>query len=1091
MDSELYSRLLFIKKLGHALFLPQPPTNLPRELQIQGTQIGDVGVVTKQGSFDRIFNILHGSEHQFNQLGVPNNFEPLTPAAIIKEEPHEPGSSVSNAVVEKRRVTMTAGVEDNIFVPASAGAEIEVSTNSNQMAVLLLPDGASSWDLQSLESFMNYADKHSDDWYRFVNGVLGRRIANGDLRLVTGVTKTPSWHVAVTERSSSKTKPSLKLKAVTVAHAGASGTWSWNESTSGRNSGPRRHQPQDGEDWTNSQTVFLRSYGVYTRHGLPKAVPITDWRQSKEEVPYAELFSGQSPPAPGDSGALNTGTLSAHTDRPRTEGADPPTNNVDSLNLVDIQYHPSRAIYRHLLDCAPDATVAIIHDNDWVSLINEDDDGLPTDNEFISRIADKFDIATSETGGVFLQPRSASGRKTPGEQESQGLAIQLESADPPLPSRSSGEMTQAFPSNNVFALIIGINDYRHPSFLPLRGAVNDARAFQKYLLDSYDNKGVQVLPQNILLIENENATRSAILDGFKSHFLENKDIPDHGGATMIFFFAGYGSLAPVTGNLITHDLVETMCPVDERTTNAAGEYVHTIPHYVLGGLIWQLAEKKGQNITVILDSSNSGVRGFIEGIRATIGHSHPSPPELDSDGEAQFCSPWNPSATSHVLLAACRPYEIAEEVDYQGVRRGRFTTSLIGLLRWARLSTTTYKELMSRTEGWSGQHPYCGGSTDRLIFDGNYPATGPSPPGSTRIPTSSELFSVAMGAAEGVVPGTEFAAYDANNKFLCTFVAQSVEVAKTTLVAADQPSLPVLIPRGSRAVVSDWKNPAMILRVHTSADFLYTTHLFPKVSNANRLRRFVQAKADEAQLIIRTDEKNSKIVLEPCEGTTMRKAQREMRFSLGNPAHLPDAMDGVAHFNYFLERSNKEDPLLEVPPNNGVRVPGFALEMHRLLGDFPTRKPDPSVGLNGNMVVDGAVRFVSEEGARYGFTICNTSPEDLYPYLFYFDPETFTIQDWYLPEGSHVEAPLPSGKRLTLGMGGERAFEFTLSAGQEESSGFLKLFVAREFIDLKWIKQGMSPFHPQFVGTGRLEMKHERLNYLTWDALTVTLTMTR
>jgi hypothetical protein len=247
---------------------------------------------------------------------------------------------------------------------------------------------------------------------------------------------------------------------------------------------------------------------------------------------------------------------------------------------------------------------------------------------------------------------------------------------------------------------------------------------------------------------------------------------------------------------------------------------------------------------------------------------------------------------------------------------------------------------------------------------------------------------------EGVVPGTEFAAHDANNNFLCTFVAQSVELAKTNLqvVATEQPSDPVLIPRGSRAVVSDWKNHAMILRVHTSADFQHTTHLFPKVSHANRLPRFVQAKADEAHLIIRTDEENSKIVLESCEGTTIRKAQREMRFPLNNPAHLPDAMDGVAHFNYFLERSNKEDPLLEVLPNNGVRVPAFALEMHRLLGDFPTRKPDPSVGLNGNMVVDGAVRFASEEGARYGFTICNTSPENLYPYLFYFDPETFTIQ---------------------------------------------------------------------------------------------------
>jgi hypothetical protein len=121
------------------------------------------------------------------------------------------------------------------------------------------------------------------------------------------------------------------------------------------------------------------------------------------------------------------------------------------------------------------------------------------------------------------------------------------------------------------------------------------RAFQKYLLDSYDDKGLQVPPQNILLIENENATRSAILDGFKSHFLENKDIPDHRWATMIFFFAGRGSRALVTGNLIARK-VEAICPVDERTMNAARKYVHAIPDYVLGWLLWQLSQKKGQNI---------------------------------------------------------------------------------------------------------------------------------------------------------------------------------------------------------------------------------------------------------------------------------------------------------------------------------------------------------------------------------------------------------------------------------------------------------------------------------------------------------------
>jgi hypothetical protein len=44
------------------------------------------------------------------------------------------------------------------------------------------------------------------------------------------------------------------------------------------------------------------------------------------------------------------------------------------------------------------------------------------------------------------------------------------------------------------------------------------------------------------------------------------------------------------------------------------------------------------------------------------------------------------------------------------------------------------------------------------------------------------------------------------------------------------------------------------------------------------------------------------------------------------------------------------------------------------------------------MIKDGAVGLTSEVGAQYGFTIRNSSGEDLFPYLFYFDPETCTIQ---------------------------------------------------------------------------------------------------
>jgi hypothetical protein len=63
--------------------------------------------------------------------------------------------------------------------------------------------------------------------------------------------------------------------------------------------------------------------------------------------------------------------------------------------------------------------------------------------------------------------------------------------------------------------------------------------------------------------------------------------------------------------------------------------------------------------------------------------------------------------------------------------------------------------------------------------------------------------------------------------------------------------------------------------------------------------------------------------------------------------------------------------------------------MHRLLGEYPFCRPDLQ---DGNRIKDGEVRLTSEIDTQYGFTIRNTSDENLFPYLFYFDPETYTIQ---------------------------------------------------------------------------------------------------
>ncbi|KAK7012789.1 Metacaspase-7 [Favolaschia claudopus] len=670
--------------------------------------------------------------------------------------------------------------------------------------------------------------------------------------------------------------------------------------------------------------------------------------------------------------------------------------------------------------------------------------------------------------------------------------------------------------DTIFALIVGIDDYiKSDELRPLDGAVNDAKEFRKYL-----EEVLHVPADNILSIENKDATRANIMSGFRTHFIENSRIPDSGETTMIFFFAGHGSRAATTRNTISSDMkVETICPVDERTQDAGGHYIHSIPDYVLGWLLQELSKKKGDNIvrptfcfdtSICSDSPSGGIARRGEGkSRAAETDSSEIPAELDShlwEGQSMTMPfrMWKLGATSHVLLAACQADETAREFKdtYGGGRAGgRFTKHLLEQLRSASLGHITYQELMDQVPRWSGQKPHCGGDRiQRLVFNGNYPKAGrrsvplvPYDPEATS-PTSfepkrpqpsgvdpnldagsediSSLFKVDMGTVAGVVTETEFKAYDRHGTFLCVMVAHTVLAQHSILRQKDRPF--VDIPTLSRAEVSDWKDTSTSLHVYISDDFPHADALFSPTRTVTP--RFVQASSlADAHIKLSVDPRTGDVVVEPRTPTLMQALQTVSFPMTPNPSHLLDAIDGVAHFNYFLDRVNMEDP-----------VKGVTLEMHRLKGDYPHREPDD----RGNLVQGGVACFASEADAVYGFKICSNFPEDLYAYLFYFDPETFTIQEWYYPQGRE-SPPLKTNEFVTVGMGGERAFEFTMEDGQVTSSGFIKLFVTREFVDLSGIKQTTKPFNANFEGTGRLNAGRERFNSLaTWGALTVRVTIT-
>ncbi|KAJ7931197.1 hypothetical protein B0H13DRAFT_860183 [Mycena leptocephala] len=208
-DSQLYSRLLLSKGAGYPLWLPEPYDDLPLEYKERGVSVGDVGVITNDGAFDFIFNICLPRDHPINSVGVPEDFEvvPLGDGDIRRAPRHySPGSDISSAKLKKRSLAIDASSGDNPMIPAGGGAGFSISTSSQEAAVLLLPDGGARIDLRRKQIFRDYALKHADNWYRFVNIDLGRMVENGAIYLVTGADKTTSWGVACFSQDTSEAR---------------------------------------------------------------------------------------------------------------------------------------------------------------------------------------------------------------------------------------------------------------------------------------------------------------------------------------------------------------------------------------------------------------------------------------------------------------------------------------------------------------------------------------------------------------------------------------------------------------------------------------------------------------------------------------------------------------------------------------------------------------------------------------------------------------------------------------------------------------------------------------------------------------------
>ncbi|KAK0484890.1 caspase domain-containing protein [Armillaria novae-zelandiae] len=636
---------------------------------------------------------------------------------------------------------------------------------------------------------------------------------------------------------------------------------------------------------------------------------------------------------------------------------------------------------------------------------------------------------------------------------------------PPPPDKPTSR------GHQTFALTIGINTYKSETFRSedLQGAVNDANKFDEYLCTDLGTP-----KENIISLRNEEATRSAIINGFRSLERNPNIVKDM--AAVIIYYAGHGAVAqkPVEWKdwETPDDTIEMLCPFDIGSQDDNDMVVDGIPDRTISQLLLDLSTAKGNNITMILDCCHAaginrggGVGGSInlkEGrtveVRArTFRNVQNLSPTCDEDIYSRESSLSGSLRDSHVLLAACRRSQTASEVNGNGI----FTDALLRCMRDKPLvGVLTYASLLHRLDMPDIQTPHLDGKhIRRRLFD-----SWESPADSSMILCRREedRLVLSAGSLQGITVDSTFAIYGTDlsdpHYQLATAVVKTVEPFFSYLHPDKDfftmyKDHPVWYARLDKASGSD-------LAIHcNSSDFLHkllTDDCEPRLT----VPAIVTESQLEADLCLTV--KDSMVYIDRGDKNTIISA------SVGLPSRFSSGVDikDITKIRRVIEHYSQFNSHLTRPSSLPISD-YISIDMHELKADKGRLSPTGASILPD--VEEKPVELVIDPSSPekyYGFTIRNMSTFALYAYLFYFDASTLEIDIGNGKKNNVVDTCLLPGSMVTLGFGsgGMEAVKFFIPDGQEVDLCFFKIFVTTTAVDLGSISQ-LSPFTP-LIGRG-------------------------
>ena len=251
---------------------------------------------------------------------------------------------------------------------------------------------------------------------------------------------------------------------------------------------------------------------------------------------------------------------------------------------------------------------------------------------------------------------------------------------------------------------------RNQRLFDLDGAVNDAMLMAQLLKDRFG-----FLPENVVLLKNEQATRVRILHEFQMHLIDAASPGD----ISLFYYAGHGSQVQNLASDEADQLDETLVPADSSAGAA------DIRDKELARL-YRAALNKRILLTVILDSCHSGgmSRGGWNGTGKTRNlrpdpRTVNDPPDLDRITGKKLP---DPASMGMLFLAAAREDQPAGETtvterEGSGVSKeisyGAFTAALARVLQ-SSMANQSVEQICDRVQALlasegSMQVPICAG----------------------------------------------------------------------------------------------------------------------------------------------------------------------------------------------------------------------------------------------------------------------------------------------------------------------------------------------------------------------------------------------